>query len=103
MMGSVGQFSWPGASGTDWWADPKEELAVVYLSAALALSAGTTGRRSTRWCIRRSWNSALTVLSPLGTAAKKSEHLFRIFPRFRRNLAGHFRFSSHPTGGEATS
>jgi CubicO group peptidase (beta-lactamase class C family) len=29
-----GQFSWPGASGTDWWADPKEELAVVYLSAA---------------------------------------------------------------------
>jgi CubicO group peptidase (beta-lactamase class C family) len=34
MIGSVGQFSWPGASGTDWWADPKEELAVVYLSAA---------------------------------------------------------------------
>src|SRR5258707_2520299 len=34
MMGSVGQFSWPGASGTDWWADSKEELAVVYLSAA---------------------------------------------------------------------
>ena len=30
----AGQFSWPGASGTDWWADPKEELAVVYLSAA---------------------------------------------------------------------
>jgi CubicO group peptidase (beta-lactamase class C family) len=24
----------PGASGTDWWADPKEGLAVVYLSAA---------------------------------------------------------------------
>ena len=34
MMESVGQFSWPGASGTDWWADPKEELAVVCLSAA---------------------------------------------------------------------
>jgi CubicO group peptidase (beta-lactamase class C family) len=34
MMGSVGQFSWPGASGTDWWVDLKEELAVVYLSAA---------------------------------------------------------------------
>ena len=34
MMGSAGQFSWPGASGTDWWADPKEELVVVYLSAA---------------------------------------------------------------------
>ena len=34
MMGSVGQFSWPGASGNDWWADPKEQLVVVYLSAA---------------------------------------------------------------------
>jgi CubicO group peptidase (beta-lactamase class C family) len=34
MMGSVGQFTWPGASGTDWWVDPKEELVVVYLSAA---------------------------------------------------------------------
>jgi CubicO group peptidase (beta-lactamase class C family) len=34
LMGSVGQFSWPGASGTDWWADPKQELVVVYLSAA---------------------------------------------------------------------
>jgi CubicO group peptidase (beta-lactamase class C family) len=34
MMGSVGQASWPGAGGTDWWVDPKEELAVVYMSAA---------------------------------------------------------------------
>ncbi|HLI99058.1 MAG TPA: serine hydrolase domain-containing protein [Bradyrhizobium sp.] len=34
MMGSVGQFSWPGASGTDWWVDPREELVVVYMSAA---------------------------------------------------------------------
>jgi CubicO group peptidase (beta-lactamase class C family) len=34
LMGSPGMFTWPGASGTDWWADPKEELAVVYLSAA---------------------------------------------------------------------
>jgi len=32
MMGSVGHFSWPGASGTEWWADPKEELAVVFMS-----------------------------------------------------------------------
>jgi CubicO group peptidase (beta-lactamase class C family) len=35
MMGPVGQFSWPGASGTEWWADPKEQLAVVFMSVAL--------------------------------------------------------------------
>ena len=34
LQGSVGDFSWPGASGTNWWGDPKEELAVVFMSAA---------------------------------------------------------------------
>jgi CubicO group peptidase (beta-lactamase class C family) len=32
MMGSVGDFSWPGASGTNWWVDPQEELAVVFMA-----------------------------------------------------------------------
>ena len=32
MMGSVGDFSWPGATGTNWWADPQEELAVVWMA-----------------------------------------------------------------------
>jgi CubicO group peptidase (beta-lactamase class C family) len=32
VMGSVGDFSWPGASGTNWWADPKEELAAVFMA-----------------------------------------------------------------------
>src|SRR5581483_3864503 len=32
MMGSVGDFSWPGASGTNWWADPKEQLVVVFMA-----------------------------------------------------------------------
>ena len=34
VMGSVGDFSWPGATGTNWWADPEEELAVVFMSHA---------------------------------------------------------------------
>jgi len=29
--GSVGDFSWPGAFGTYWWGDPREELAAVWL------------------------------------------------------------------------
>jgi CubicO group peptidase (beta-lactamase class C family) len=32
MMGSVGDFSWPGASGTNWWVDPREELVVVWMA-----------------------------------------------------------------------
>ena len=32
MMGSIGDFNWPGASGTNWWADPREQLAVVWMA-----------------------------------------------------------------------
>ena len=32
VMGSVGDFSWPGASGTNWWADPQEQLVVVFMA-----------------------------------------------------------------------
>ncbi len=32
LMGSVGDFSWPGASGTNWWADPQEQHAVVFMA-----------------------------------------------------------------------
>lgn len=32
LLGSVGDFSWPGATGTNWWADPREHLAVVFMA-----------------------------------------------------------------------
>ncbi|MFO1161399.1 MAG: serine hydrolase domain-containing protein [Reyranellaceae bacterium] len=32
--GSVGEFGWPGAFGTYWWADPAEHLAVVWMTAS---------------------------------------------------------------------
>jgi CubicO group peptidase (beta-lactamase class C family) len=34
IAGSPGDFYWPGAFATYWWADPKEELAVVTTRAA---------------------------------------------------------------------
>ncbi len=32
LMGSLGDFYWNGAYGTLWWADPKEQLAVVFMT-----------------------------------------------------------------------
>ncbi len=32
LMGSVGDFYWNGAYGTLWWADPVEDLAVVFMA-----------------------------------------------------------------------
>lgn len=48
MMGSVGDYSWPGASGTNWWVDPREELVVVWM----AHSPGTI-----RWKYRQIINA----------------------------------------------
>lgn len=47
-MSSVGTFAWPGASGTNWWVDPKEELTVVWM----AHSPGTI-----RWRLREVINA----------------------------------------------
>ena len=32
LLASVGDFSWPGASGTEWWVDPARRLAVVLMA-----------------------------------------------------------------------
>jgi CubicO group peptidase (beta-lactamase class C family) len=32
LLGSPGEFNWPGAGGTNWWADPREDMAVVYMA-----------------------------------------------------------------------
>jgi CubicO group peptidase (beta-lactamase class C family) len=32
LMGSIGEFYWNGAYGTLWWADPVEDLAVVFMA-----------------------------------------------------------------------
>jgi hypothetical protein len=53
-VGSVGKFTWPGADGTNWWADPKDHLAVVFTAHPLARSAGTTATSSTPSSSRRS-------------------------------------------------
>jgi CubicO group peptidase (beta-lactamase class C family) len=33
IMGTPGDFHWGGANGTYFWVDPKEELAVVFMTA----------------------------------------------------------------------
>lgn len=48
LLGSVGDFSWPGASGTNWWVDPQEDLTVVFM-------AHTPG--SMRWYYRQLINA----------------------------------------------
>jgi CubicO group peptidase (beta-lactamase class C family) len=39
VSGSVGDFSWPGAYGTYWWADPSEQLTAVWMISAPGPSA----------------------------------------------------------------
>jgi CubicO group peptidase (beta-lactamase class C family) len=47
ILGSPGSFTWASASGTNWWCDPREELAVVFM----AMTPGPL-----RWHYRRTIN-----------------------------------------------
>ena len=47
-VGSPGVYTWSGASGTDFWVDPKEQLVVVFMSA---------GPGAIRWHYRRMINA----------------------------------------------
>jgi CubicO group peptidase (beta-lactamase class C family) len=53
--GSVGDFSWPGAFGTYWWGDPREELAVVWMTQTPGSARGQYQRM-----IRAMVNEAIT-------------------------------------------
>ena len=48
MMGSPGVYTWSGASGTEFWVDPKEQLVVVMMTA---------GPGTIRWHYRRMINA----------------------------------------------
>jgi CubicO group peptidase (beta-lactamase class C family) len=48
LPGTVGEFFWGGAASTAFWIDPKEELAVVFMTQVLFSDARLTLRRDLR-------------------------------------------------------
>jgi CubicO group peptidase (beta-lactamase class C family) len=56
LAGSLGDYTWAGAGGTYWWGDPREELAVVLMTAAPNIAT----RRRHRELVRRLMMEAIT-------------------------------------------
>lgn len=48
LPGSVGEYFWGGAASTAFWIDPKEDLAVVFMTQVLGSDARLTLRRDLR-------------------------------------------------------
>ncbi len=48
LPGTVGEFHWGGAAATAFWIDPKEELAVVFMTQVMGSDARLTLRRDLR-------------------------------------------------------
>ncbi len=48
LPGTVGEFFWGGAASTAFWIDPREELAVVFMTQVLGSDARLTLRRDLR-------------------------------------------------------
>jgi CubicO group peptidase (beta-lactamase class C family) len=48
LPGSVGEYFWGGAASTAFWIDPKEDLAVVFMTQVMGSNARLTLRRNLR-------------------------------------------------------
>jgi CubicO group peptidase (beta-lactamase class C family) len=48
LPGSLGQYFWGGATGSAFWIDPKEELAVVFMTQVIFCETSETWRRDLR-------------------------------------------------------
>jgi CubicO group peptidase (beta-lactamase class C family) len=48
LPGTLGEFAWGGAASTAFWIDPKEELAVVFMTQVMGTDARLTLRRDLR-------------------------------------------------------
>ena len=48
MPGTLGEFFWGGAASTAFWIDPKEDLAVVFMTQVIGTEARLTLRRDLR-------------------------------------------------------
>ena len=58
LPGTLGEFFWGGAASTAFWIDPKEDLAVVFMTQVLFSDARLTLRRDLRTLVY----SAMTEL-----------------------------------------
>jgi CubicO group peptidase (beta-lactamase class C family) len=57
LPGTVGEYSWGGAAGTYFFCDPKEDMAVVFMTQVLRPSASACGAICALWSIAR-WRKA---------------------------------------------
>jgi CubicO group peptidase (beta-lactamase class C family) len=48
LPGTLGEFFWGGAASTAFWIDPKEDLAVVFMTQVMGTDARLTLRRDLR-------------------------------------------------------
>ena len=48
LPGTLGEYFWGGAASTAFWIDPKEELAVVFMTQVIGSDARLTLRRDLR-------------------------------------------------------
>ena len=77
LPGTLGEFFWGGAASTAFWIDPKEELAVVFMTQVIGSDARLTLRRDLRTLVYSAMTEVVRVILAL--------HLSRRSGRERRD------------------
>jgi CubicO group peptidase (beta-lactamase class C family) len=60
QSGSLGQYFWGGATGSTFWIDPKEELAVIFMAQVIFSDAHKTLRRDLRALVYAAMTESFT-------------------------------------------
>jgi CubicO group peptidase (beta-lactamase class C family) len=59
LPGTLGEYFWGGAAATAFWIDPKEELAVVFMTQVMGSDARLTLRRDLRTLVYSAMTQSL--------------------------------------------
>ncbi|MBI1252316.1 MAG: serine hydrolase [Alphaproteobacteria bacterium] len=61
LPGTLGEFFWGGAASTAFWVDPKEDLAVVFMTQVIGTEARLTLRRDLRTLVYSAMTESYTL------------------------------------------
>ena len=72
LPGTLGEFFWGGAASTAFWIDPKEELAVVFMTQVMGSDVRLTLRRDLRTLVYSAMTEFVRVaVRPRNEAARR--------------------------------
>ena len=94
LPGTLGTYSWGGAAATAFWIDPKEELAIVFMTQVIGSEARLTLRRDLRTLV---YAAMIEIVRMMTAAGEGAAHNWSTHPRQSGTAAAAVTGNATPT------